>query len=70
MTFEDDLARLDAIAAELRQDAIPLDRALGLFEEGIECLRRASATLGRAETRVSQLVEQSDGAFTLRPFHE
>ena len=70
MTFESDVARLEAIAAELdgSGQGVPLDRALELFEEGVACLRRASAELTRAESRVTQLVEQIDGTFSLKPF--
>lgn len=69
MSFETDVARLEAIAAELDAGAsVTLDRALELFEEGVACLRRASAELTRAESRVTQLVEQVDGTFTLKPF--
>jgi exodeoxyribonuclease VII small subunit len=69
MTFESDVARLEAIAAELDGgSAVTLDRALALFEEGIACLRRASAELSSAESRVTQLVEQVDGTFMLKPF--
>ena len=70
MSFEADVARLEAIAAELDGGGagVTLDRALELFEEGVACLRRASAELTRAESRVSQLVEQVDGTFTLKPF--
>jgi len=65
-TFEEDLARLEAIASELDGDGVPLDRALQLFEEGVARLRRASAAITRAEAQVAVLVEQVDGAFTLR----
>jgi exodeoxyribonuclease VII small subunit len=70
MSFESDVARLEAIAAELDGggQGVTLDRALALFEEGVACLRRASAELARAEGRVTQLVEQLDGTFTLKPF--
>jgi exodeoxyribonuclease VII small subunit len=67
MSFEEDVERLEAIAAELEGDGVTLDRALKLFEEGVKRLRRASAELGRAETQVALLVEQVDGVFTLRP---
>jgi exodeoxyribonuclease VII small subunit len=70
MSFEDDVARLKAIAAELDTDGVTLDRALALFEEGVERLRRATAELTRAEQRVTQLVERADGTFELRPFHD
>jgi exodeoxyribonuclease VII small subunit len=69
MSFETDVARLEAIAAELDAGAsVTLDRALELFEEGVACLRRASSELAKAESRVTQLVEQVDGTFTLKPF--
>ena len=70
MSFESDVARLEEIAAELDGSGrgVTLDRALELFEEGVACLRRASAELTRAESRVTQLVEQVDGTFALKPF--
>jgi exodeoxyribonuclease VII small subunit len=70
VSFEDDVDRLEAIAAELERDGIPLDRALVLFEEGVKRLRRASAELGRAQAHVALLVEQFDGAFVLRPLRD
>ena len=65
MTFEESMARLDAIVRELDSDALDLDHALRLFEEGVERLRTASAELSRAESQVKLLVEKSDGTFEL-----
>ena len=65
MTFEESMARLDAIVHELDSDGLDLDRALRLFEEGVEKLRAASADLSRAEAQVKLLVEQTDGSFEL-----
>jgi exodeoxyribonuclease VII small subunit len=62
VTFEERLARLEQIAAELEGD-VDLSRALALFEEGIENLRAAAAELGNAETRVQKLIERADGTF-------
>jgi exodeoxyribonuclease VII small subunit len=70
VSFEDDVERLEAIAAELEHDGIALDRALVLFEEGVKRLRRASAELSRAQGHVAMLVEQIDGALTLRPLRD
>lgn len=67
MTFEQRLARLQAIAAELESDDIELARALALFEEGIETLRGAAEELTTAEARVQRLVEQADGTFNVEP---
>jgi exodeoxyribonuclease VII small subunit len=63
MTFEERLARLEAIAAELEGDDLELAKALALFEEGIENLRAASEELAKADVRVQRLVERVDGTF-------
>ncbi len=68
MTFEQNLARLEEIAAELEDDHVQLDRALHLFEEGVQRLRDAAAELARAEARVKQLVQRPDGTFELSDF--
>jgi exodeoxyribonuclease VII small subunit len=70
VTFDEQLARLEAIAAELQGDAVPLDRAMALFEEGVERLRAASDALVRAEARVARLVEKADATFALKPLGE
>ncbi len=63
MTFEERLARLEAIATELEGDDLELAKALALFEEGIENLRAASEELAKADVRVQKLVERVDGTF-------
>ncbi len=65
MSYEDDLSRLGAILEELDAPEVPLERALELFQEGIERLRSASAALERAEGQVRTLLEQSDGTISL-----
>jgi len=60
-TFEQVLGRLEAIVEEMQGDDIPLDRALALFEEGIEHLKHASRELSRAEAAVKVLSERADG---------
>ena len=68
MTFEETLDRLHAILADLEGGDLALDRALALFEEGVERLRAANGELARAEARVQQLVEESGGALALAAF--
>ena len=63
MTFEDRVRRLDEIVAGLEREDLPLDEALRLFEEGVECLREASAQLNAVEAQVQRLVERGDGSF-------
>jgi exodeoxyribonuclease VII small subunit len=61
MTFEENLARLEAIAQSLERDDLPLEKALALFEEGITVLKGATESLSRAEARVATLVERANG---------
>lgn len=63
MTFEQRMARLEAIASQLEGQGLDLDRALTLFEEGIETLRAAAQELATAEAKVQRLVERVDGSF-------
>lgn len=60
-SFEDHLARLEAIAEALDRADVPLDEALKLFEEGITRVRAAAETLEAAEGRLRELVERADG---------
>ena len=65
MSFEDTLERLQAIVAALESDALPLDDALQLFEEGVSRLRDAHGELARVDAKLSLLVEHADGSFAL-----
>ena len=69
-SYESRLSRLESIVAELEGDGIPLDRALALFEEGIDLLRSASDELTQAEGRVSLLIERAEGLFDTRDVDE
>lgn len=55
VTFAAELARLEEIVRDLEADELDLDRALALFEEGVERLRRARSLLARAEAKVKEL---------------
>ena len=68
MSLEQNLARLEDIVAELEGSDLDLDRALRLFEEGVEQLRAAAAELARAEAQVKRLSETAAGLFELDDF--
>ncbi len=65
MSYEADLDRIESIVTELEREDLELDRALRLFEEGVERLRSAAAALADAEGRLRLLVERADGSFVL-----
>jgi exodeoxyribonuclease VII small subunit len=60
-SFEEALSKLEALVEELERPDVPLERALVLFEEGIEHLRVATAELSRAEASVKVLVARAGG---------
>ena len=64
-SLQEDLARLDAIVRALEVNDLDLDRALALFEEGVELLRSARERLSAAELRLRQLREAADGGIRL-----
>ena len=64
-SLEEDLSRLDAIVRALETEDVNLDRALALFEEGVERLRTARERLGEAELRLHQLREAAGGELKL-----
>ena len=70
MTFEERLARLEAIAEELEREGLDLSRALALFDEGVEHLRAAADDLVDAEARVQRLIERADGTFDVTDARE
>ncbi len=55
-TLEGRLKRLEEIMGQLESDEVDLERALGLFEEGVGLVRAAEAILSRTELRVEELL--------------
>jgi len=64
-SLEVDLGRLDAIVRALETEDVDLDKALALFEEGVERLRTARDRLAEAGLRLKQLREAADGGLKL-----
>ncbi len=60
-TLQAELDRLEEIVRALEADELDLDRALGLFEEGIARLRGAREHLAAAELRLRQLRDAAGG---------
>ncbi|MGD2063356.1 MAG: exodeoxyribonuclease VII small subunit [Nitrospirota bacterium] len=66
-SFEDSLARLETIVAELEAGDLPLETSLQLFEEGIGVVKRCTRKLDEAEKRVEVLLKEADGEVTTVP---
>lgn len=57
--FEDCLQRLEGIVNELEKGDIPLEKALQLFEEGIQLSNSCRQELEAAEGKVEILLKQN-----------
>ena len=55
MSFDENLERLDRILKRLESEPMPLDTALGVFEEGVGLVRESETLLKEAEQKVSFL---------------
>lgn len=68
--FEEALERLEAIVEELEGGEAPLERAVGLYEEGVGLFRFCRQQLDAARKRVEELAGETEEALSLRPFEE
>ena len=65
--FEESLQRLERIVDELEKGELPLEKALGLFEEGIALSASCRKELEAAEGKVEILLKQN-GKLQPEPF--
>lgn len=66
--FEDAMARLELIVAELEKGDLPLDESLKIFEEGIKLSKSCLKILDDTERKVEILVQDKDGKKRLRAY--
>lgn len=69
-TFEENMARLEQIVAQLEKGEAPLGDSLKLFEEGTKLVNACRTELERAEQQVVKLMKGDDGAPVELPFGE
>lgn len=61
-TFEQIIARLEAIAGQLERGEVPLEESLRLFEEGVQLAKKGTSRLDDAEKRIATLLEDGTTA--------
>lgn len=66
--FEQAMARLETIVAELEKGDLPLDESLKIFEEGIRLSKSCLKMLEDAERKVEVLVQDKDGKKRIQAF--
>ena len=62
LTFDQALAALEQVVAELEAGGQPLERTIELYERGVALERRCERLLTEAELRVRRLVEGARSA--------
>lgn len=65
---EDQLRRLEEIVQRLESEAVSLDDSIALFDEGVQLAVRIRKRLEATEDRIKQIVERSEGLFSLEDF--
>lgn len=65
--FEESLAELEQLVAQLEQGDISLEESLKAFERGVALTRTCQQALQQAEQKVQMLLEKN-GTQTLEPF--
>ena len=65
LTFEEALTQLEKIVEQIEQGKVGLEESIAKYEQGMGLVRQCREILFRAEQRIQQLQEQSDG--TLKP---
>ncbi len=67
-TFEEAMARLDAIVAELEGEERGLEEQFALFQEGMELARFCDRKLGDVEKSVEIVLKEAAGEWKTAPF--
>ena len=70
MTFEQAIARLEKIVADMEAAELPLDDVLKRYEEGTRLVRFCGQKLEEAEKKIELLTRKCDGSVELTPFEE
>lgn len=70
LRFEDGMLALENLVARLESGDLPLEEALGLFEQGVGLVRSLQEKLNEAERRIEVLSRAEDGALLTRPLDQ
>jgi len=68
VTIEETLAKLQDVTAKLDRDDVPLEEAIGLFEQGLTLAASVKEQLEAAKLRIEQVLEETKGTFSLDVF--
>lgn len=67
LSFEDAFAQLEQAVTQLQDGKMPLEKALHLYQEGMELAQYCNELLQKAELTVEQLRVAADGTLSVEP---
>lgn len=70
LNFEEAIAKLEGIVQKLEEAEVPLEEALGMFEEGVRLSKICQGKLAEAEKKVQVLLKDDEGGLELQPLDE
>ncbi len=68
LTFEQALKQLEGITEQIERGAVGLEESIAKYEEGMGLITQCRAILTKAERKIEQLQERSDGELEAKPF--
>lgn len=68
LSFEEALGELESLVRRLEEGKCPLDEAIKTFERGVGLKNHCDAKLKNARLKVEQILENSDGTVSMKPF--
>ena len=69
-TFEEALAELEQILAEIESGEVGLEQSLTKYERGSFLIQHCRAVLGKAEKQIELLSKSADGSLVSEPFED
>ncbi len=66
--FEEALARLETIAEQIERGEIGLEESIGKYEEGMALVKQCRGILSKAEHKIQQLQQRTDGTLETSEF--
>ncbi len=61
-SFEDDLAKLEALAEQMEQGELPLEKLMDAYEKGSKLVKSLEERLKLAAARLYEVSEKKDGS--------
>jgi len=65
INFEESLKRLENIVSKMESGSVPLDKALSMYEEGMEIASICTKALDKAEVKLKKIRKKMDGNFEI-----